>query len=568
MTFDRRAVTHLLLLAAITLLFLWPVLIHGLPDLSADGISHARWAHSVSGQFWQGEWYPRWLSSANGGFGAPSFFLYPPLATYGAILFSPLAEGRDPNGWLIAGWSAVLAGILSSVTAYFWLRDLTNPGAALFGAALYTISPYHLAIDLYNRGALAEYWAFAWMPLVLLAVKGCVEDRRWAIPLLGIGYGLLVFTHLPTVVCFSWIVPLVVWFMSKPGERIGAFVRTGAGIALGIGFGAVYLLPAMFDKGKSWIAVVDADPWFYYRNNFLFVKLVSILEYRVRVLVLVLSLAAATALWGWLTRKFDTDSKRRRLALLYFLIGVGSFCMMTHVSIPVYEVFPFLKKIQFPSRFAGTLTVAMAAGAALAFPFLRSLRIRVLVAAIALAWVGVDAWAASMAFSAWRKVPEERAINDRKTMDMQREVYHQWPRPADSVRLGEIAPLEAFLAAHPARLLVLTAEGATAVVESWKPRSIAIKVHSPANGLMTIGHFYYRDWQAHIEGSGQKAPVTPSPEGLLVVETPRGDYRLVLELIRDTPEQAGIWISSVSLWVICGLWIFGRRRVAAASNRE
>ena len=551
-----QTLLHLLVLAAIVLLFTWPVLFNGLPDLSADGIYHAMWARNFSGQLWQGEWYPRWLSGMTGGLGAPSFFIYPPFGVYVAALFKPLLGEHDPNGWLMTGWSAALAGLLSAIAAYFWLRDLTDSTAALFGAALYVISPYRLALNLYNGGSLAAHWGVVWMPLVLLAVKWCVEGRRRAIPLLALSYGLLVLTHLPTVLTFSWVIPLAVWFMSEPKQRIEAFLRTFAGVALGIGFAAIYLLPAMLDQSKSWIALVDADQWFYYRNNFLFIKLVSLLEYRVRVLVLVLSMAASTALFFWLLRRFDTDSKRRRLALLYFLTGMGSLVMMTHLSIPVYEVFKFLQKIQFPAtRFASALTVSLVATAALAFPFLSSLKTRAVVGMLIIGWIGADVWAASTAFSAWRRIPEERAARDRKTLELQCELFDQWPRPADSMRLSEIPALEAFLAAHPARSLVQNTVGATADVESWRPRLVAIKVHSPEDGRMTIGHFYYRDWRAHIQGSGQSAAVTPSPEGLLEVETPRGDYTLILELIRDTPEHAGIWISTISLVLICGLSI-------------
>jgi hypothetical protein len=106
--------------------------------------------------------------------------------------------------------------------------------------------------------------------------------------------------------------------------------------------------------------------------------------------------------------------------------------------------------------------------------------------------------------------------------------------------------------AHPARSLLLNAAGGTAVVERWRPRLVAIKVHMPEDGRMVIGHFFYLDWRAHVL-AGQSVAVTPSKEGLLEVETPRGDYTVILELVRDTPERVGIWISAISLILICGL---------------
>ena len=551
---------HLLLLLAVALLFTWPVLMHGAPDLSADGIEHARWVKTFSTQFWQGEWYPRWMSETSGGLGAPTFFFEPSVVSYGASLFRPLLLSHDPDGWLIAGWSVVFAVILSVFTVYFWLRDLTNPTAAFFGALVYTISPYHIAIDLYNRGALSEFWAFTWMPAVLLAVSRCIRGERRAIAWVAVSYGLLVLTHLPTVVCFSWVVPLVVWFMSEPGQRMKAFIRVFAGMALGIAMAGVYLLPAMLDQKKSWIAdLVNGDQWFYYRNNFLFMKLTSLLEYRVRVVILVVSMMICAAVLYWIVRRSESAAAPKRLALLYLLVGAGAFFMMTQASIPVYEVFKFAQTIQFPSRFASSLTVALAALSALAFPYLarQSRLLLSLLVMLGLGWVTADAWAGSTAFSAWRKVPAQRAANDRKRTALQAEYYQFWPKPADSLRLSDLSALEAFLVEHPARSLTMSASGASASVESWRPRHVTIKVHAPENGRLTIGHFYYRDWRAHVQQSGQTVAVTPSPDGLIQVETPRGDYTLILDLIRDTPERTGILISAVSFVLFCGLVVFG-----------
>jgi len=546
-----------LLLITAALLFTWPVLVHGAPDLSADAIEHARWVKIFSTQFWQGEWYPRWTAESSGGLGAPTFFFVPPAGSYGAALFRPLLTGHDPNGWLLAGWSMVLAGLLSALTAYFWLRDFTPPPAALFGALVYTISPYHIAIDLYNRGALSEVWAFAWMPLVLLAVNRCVRGSRRAIALLALSYGLLAFTHLPTVVCFSWVIPLAVWMMSEPGQRGKAFTRTFTGIGLGIAMAGAYVLPAMLDQKKSWLAdLVNGDVWFYYRNNFLFMKLTSLLEYRVRVAVLVVSMLIAAVVLYWIARRSESASAPRRAALLYLFAALGAFFMMTQASIPVYEVFKFAQAIQFPARFATTLTVALAALSALAYPYLarQSKRILGLLAILSFGWIAADAWAASTAFSVWRKIPEDRAVKDRKTTVLRVEYYQYWPKPADTLRLHEPAALEAFLAAHPARSLVMSA--GSAAVESWHPRRVAIKVHAPEDGQLTIRHFYYKDWRAHLQESGQSVAVTPSPDGLIQVETPPGDYTLIVELIRDKPERIGLAMSAAScLAILTMAWL-------------
>ena len=250
----RTTVIHLLLLVALGLLLSWPLLLHGAPDLSHDGLDHARWAKQFAQQFWHGDLYPRWFTNVNGGFGGPSGFFYPPLTSYVSALFWPLMGARDPEGWLIAGYALALAQILSGVAAYCWLRSLVKARAALAGAAVYSIAPYHLAMDVYLRGASAEAWVFVWFPLVLLSAEALLRRSRWAIPGLAASYALAVLSHPTLSLCFAAIPVAYVFLFSEQQRRIRNTVLLGMSLLLGVGLNAQYLLPAMLDQNKAYVA--------------------------------------------------------------------------------------------------------------------------------------------------------------------------------------------------------------------------------------------------------------------------------------------------------------------------
>lgn len=129
-----------------------------------DLFHHLLSGHFFAVQLWQGELYPRWLMEMNGAFGSPVFFFYPSLPYYVSALFAgptPLAhEAMTP---LL--WSSSVALWLSGLFAYLWLRPFAGHGRALAASLLYMALPYHLAIDIYARFALAESWAFVWAPL-------------------------------------------------------------------------------------------------------------------------------------------------------------------------------------------------------------------------------------------------------------------------------------------------------------------------------------------------------------------------------------------------------------------
>jgi hypothetical protein len=201
-----RALPYLMLVL-FGLIVSWPVLVHGFPDLSNDGGDHARWDSHFAAQFWQGELYPRWLSNVSGGLGGASLYFYPPLQSFAASLFWPFVHGWDPYGWFISGYACVLATVLAGIAAFIWLRSFLGIGSALFGAVVYMIAPYHLAIDLYNRGAAAEYWIFVWLPLLMLAAGGIASNSRYSTASLGVCYALCVYSH-ASVAASSAALPL------------------------------------------------------------------------------------------------------------------------------------------------------------------------------------------------------------------------------------------------------------------------------------------------------------------------------------------------------------------------
>ncbi len=166
------------------LLLSLPLLVYGLPFHSSDGVQHAIFYSHFSSQLWAGEFYPRWLMGMNGGLGAPSFFYYPPVPYYLTALLKPIFA-QDIQGWHQLGVSSALAVAASGVCAYLWLKKIATQKAAFVAALIYMAMPYHLATEIYDRGAFAELWTFVWMPLILLFTEEISRRHRSAV--IGLG---------------------------------------------------------------------------------------------------------------------------------------------------------------------------------------------------------------------------------------------------------------------------------------------------------------------------------------------------------------------------------------------
>lgn len=566
------------LLVLLGLLACWPVLVHGAPDLSHDGIFHAIWAKQFAVQFWQGDWYPRWFTNINAGFGGPSGFFYPPLASYASSLFWPFMGARDPDAWRATGYALVLAEVLSGITAYLWLRSLTKSRAALLGAIVYMIAPYHLGIDLYQRGAAAEFWVFVWLPLILLSAEGLLRHSKWAVLGVAASFGLAVLSHPTVALCFTPIAVAYVFLLSASKERVRATALFLVALLLGVGLDAIYLLPAMLDQNKSYASLQTAA-WADYHSNWLWqdgddirmigrylydmvrgngIQVPPYVPYRARILtVSLLALAAIVPLF-LVIRKWEHAARTRRIALFYLGTAFVYFFLMTNWSDFIWKTALFLKYLQFPYRLNIILVVCVAVLAALAGAHLVQPYARITALALALiaaGWIGVDVLASTQEFSALRPA-SERVQEHRQWMRTQMEFPNLWPRPAKVDVLQGFAAFDLFVIEHPPRTVRLAALSTgravgTARVESWRPRLLVLNIAAPQDSQLTLNHFYYAGWQGRIDRAASILPVWPSPDGLIRLDVPKGNYDLILELPKDRPERAGAMISLLSFLLLC-----------------
>ena len=212
---------------------------------------------------------------------------------------------------------ATLALFASGLAMRAWLKEI---GGREWMAALFMLAPYHL-FDISIRGALAEFCAYALMPLVMLGLKRALDGKS---PLmLALAYAALVMTHLPIALLISvlLIAPYALW-------RRGSFVRAGLGLALGLGMAAIYLVPALTlpmntaQMYRHYFRVGDLYFWNWDG------RLLKVLAPQIMMTVLALILARGRSFWSIWT-----------YVLCAVVVGVLPVLML-----------PILDKVQFPWR--------------------------------------------------------------------------------------------------------------------------------------------------------------------------------------------------------------------------
>jgi hypothetical protein len=578
----RQTVLHLFLLGAVAFLFCWPLLFRGMPKLSSDAVVHAAWDKSFSNQLAAGEWYPRWLPDDYAGLGSPVFFYYPPIASYGASVFRFIFGARDPDGWLEEGYGCFLAVLLSAIAAYFWLRSHAPGRAALAGAAIYVIAPYHVAVDVYARGATAELWSFVWLPLILLSVEALGRRSKWGVPGLAASYALLAMTHLPTVLIFSPVVLAGALWLAQPKRALATGLRAIGGMALGAGLAAIYLIPAMFDQWKINIGhLVSAD--YDFRDDWFFRPFDWGLDFPAQLAILNLTMFAFIGVLLWVCLRGDTNSYRRRVAIFYAGVTFYAFVFMSQLSYPAWSLIPYLRFVQFPWRYGLLPPLAAAMLAALSFSILqlRTRRVALGAAAVLIAgWIGMTAWTAAPGIARWRGNFDSAIAEASREAELKPGTCEYLPKSAGVVETcsdkasDRIKAMQDLLRGHAARSAFFPAESAkgaagSAAVAGETPRSVLLTVDAPGPGPLELGQFYYAGWSARVAETGEAISIGPSqPDGLMQVSVPQGKHEIIVELGSQPAEEIGRFISLASLAVLAGIIAFLRIGAANAAARR
>lgn len=107
----------------------------------------------------------RWVPDLGYGYGYPLFNYYAPLAYYIGGFVNVLGFDALYSTKIMMGLGVLLSGI----TMYFFAKEFFGKLGGIVSALFYVYAPYH-AVQIYVRGAVGEYFGYAFIPLIFLGM--------------------------------------------------------------------------------------------------------------------------------------------------------------------------------------------------------------------------------------------------------------------------------------------------------------------------------------------------------------------------------------------------------------
>jgi hypothetical protein len=532
---------------------------------SHDGIFHVHRLAALDRAVRAGVLYPRWFPEFAFGYGQPVLNFYGPLSYYWGLPFTLL--GLDA----VLAMKLVLATglVASAVGLYAFARLYLDRFPALVAAVLYAYLPYHL-LDLYVRGAVAEFLAFLWFPVILLAFHRLSEKaagRGWLtwLAVAGLALAALILTHSLSALLFAPVLATYLLFRLAAGRDGRSLGRLALALALAAALSAFYWLPVL---AESQYVGLGSGTSAGYQRHLLSVRDLFSLDlaycYEAR--------DPITFSLGWVQGVIMLAGlglpflRRGRWPATFFLaVALASAWMLTTASQPVWRALePALAFLQYPWRFQ-TLTV-------LACAMLGGLLLQALggvsrpgmhvMGALALAVTGT--WAlAALPFTPIRPVlsVEQMWAQDRDTGQVGTTwtgeylpIWVQEQRWALSQPLRH--PADEYSPPGVSEGLTLTGIGHTRY--QWR-------LVSEAETSLVLHQFYYPGWEARWQG--RAIPAHPvGGLGLAAFDLPPGEGILSLRLALAPAQRWGSLLSLLAALAAGVLLLARYQQLRAASS--
>ena len=509
------------------------------PVIGHDAYVHLNWLYQFPKIFSQGIPYPRWLPESFGGFGAPTFYFYPPLPYWLASLFYTLGIHSSQNLYQAVQFAF---SIISLFASYRLLKQLsTNSLRSLTGALLYSFLAYRFC-DVFIRDALTEHAALAFLPLLFLRF----EDKWLSFSIHTVGWAGIFLTNLP--IAYLAIIASIITMIARRSYRdvpkhVGAFI-------LAFSVSAIYLFPAFALRGLIHQRHLFDLPMHTSQFGFALLDFAQGHFDWLRVLSVAMIIASTLILSRW--KKISDTWK--------WILAIGIFLQIPFVSTPIWHIVPGMPFVQFSFRWNGIVLLALAA-TYVSRPNSSSIQ--------NCAIIGLAVVTIISALTISRNIFSHPPLSINSYLNDAPEYAPKWaasdPGEVMGITLRRMND-------SPAVLLGLTSPNDSIKLISKKPQERNFSVHLAQQTSVRFHQWCWPHWKLYRDSS--EIAITSDPNGFAMAELSSGSYNVKLKLVHSSVEDVGAVTSAIGMIIfltVSGFAIYRsttKRRVATPPSAE
>lgn len=306
----------------------------------------------------------RWSMDLGFGYGYPIFNFYAPLAYY---------VGAIPN---LVGFDAInstkllfLIGIvISGIFMYLFSKEFFGKAGAVLSALLYVYAPYH-AVDIYVRGDVSEFFAYAFIPLLFFGLYKTYQTNKLQYSFVAsLGFAGIILSHNLTALMIS---PFALVFASYLiYKNVKSWKYIVLSFVLGLFLSAFYFIPALLEMGYTnvisqigggadfkdhFVCIYQlwTSPWGYGGSAKGCVDGLSFMVGKYHIIfAIVFIISLISSVFSKKVSSFFTfQNKNVSIFLLFALFILASIFFMLSYSQFIWEIIKPMEYFQYPWRF-------------------------------------------------------------------------------------------------------------------------------------------------------------------------------------------------------------------------
>ncbi|MGA2911247.1 MAG: 6-pyruvoyl-tetrahydropterin synthase-related protein [Candidatus Levyibacteriota bacterium] len=493
----------------------------------------------------------RWSADLGYGFGYPIFNFYDPLPYYvGAVI-----EMVGLDALLATKIMMAVGAMLAGVSMYFLAKEFWGKSGGVLSAFFYMYAPYH-AVDIYVRGDVAEFWAYAFVPLVFLGLWQIYKEEKWRyVVLTSVSFSLVIVSHNLTVMIIS---PFLVLFggyllFKAKSKQVGLYFLLT--LLIGVALAAFYWLPAVLEMSYANISSLLGGGS-NFRDNFVCLNqlwtspwgyggsvkgCVDGLSFMIgKYHIFFAGLLFVFALTALIFKKYFSDFSREKLVILIlafcgFLISIF---FTLQISQPIWELVRPMAYLQYPWRFLLMIVFFASFMSGALFWLMEKLVKKKLVITVILIFLSCFLVLVSIKFFVPQKYLQvnsdyytnQLALEWRTSKISDEYLPKNFQRPANSNQVASFAKLNS--------------KKLTVQLVNDKTQEITLKTNASEKENVTLPSAYFPSWQGYIDN---KQILVKDNQGKIAVNIPQGQHQLKLifqqtrvELLADLISLVGV----------------------------